>query len=218
MVKSTGAETPAGKAASNACPWPGDDPLYQAYHDHEWGVPCRDPDALFELLLLEGMQAGLSWRLILHRRAALRDRLGGFDPVYLAGLSNSKQQQLLADPVMIRHPGKIAALPTNARAWLTLSETEDPADFLWRFVDHDNTQRPRVNHFRTLAEVPTCTEVSRAMSRALKALGFKFTGETICYAFMQAAGLVNDHLTGCPRHQACQQSGVERCVIESLPG
>jgi DNA-3-methyladenine glycosylase I len=218
MVKSTGTAAPAGASLPGACPWPGDDPLYQAYHDQEWGVPCHDARQLFELLLLEGQQAGLSWRLILHRRAAMRQRLGGFAPEYLAALKPEQQQRLLEDPAMIRHRGKIAALVTNARAWLSLCEREDPVAFLWRFVDPSDRRQPRINHFQSLGEVPARTDTSKALSRTLKGLGFSFVGETICYSFLQAAGLVNDHLTGCPRHLACQQPGVEPCVIDSLPG
>lgn len=181
------------------CPWPGDDPLYRRYHDEEWGVPLYDERALFELLLLEGMQAGLSWITILRRREGLRDAFDGFDPVKLAAYDDTRRAQLLADPRIIRNRAKVAAAIGNARAFLAVKEAGgDFSALIWETVGG----KPRHNAWGSMAEVPAQTLESQNLSRHLRRLGFNFAGPTICYAFMQSAGLVNDHLVGCPRHAA----------------
>ena len=164
------------------------------YHDHEWGVPVWDAQALFERLILEGMQAGLSWRLVLHRRPAMTRAFFGFDAERLAVATADDQRRWLNDASLIRNRAKIAAVVANARAYLAL---DDPVAHLWSFVDG----RPIVGQWRTASEVPSQTAESRAMSKALKAEGFKFVGPTICYALMQSAGLVNDHLLDCQFRQ-----------------
>ena len=178
------------------CPWCGDDPLYVAYHDREWGVPERDPRRLFEIFTLEGFQAGLSWITILRKREGFRDAFAGFDPEVLAGWGERDVARLLADARIVRHRGKIEATLSNARAWCELEATGSYADTIWAAVDGT----PRRNRFATMAEVPASTPESVALSRRLKGLGFRFCGPTTAYAAMQAAGLVNDHLTGCFRH------------------
>ncbi len=175
------------------CFWCTEDPLYQAYHDREWGVPLRDPQALFELLLLEGFQAGLSWITVLKKRARYRERLFGFDPQRLARLGDDEIEALLQDPGIIRNRLKLKAARQNAQAWLRL---DDPAALLWSFVGGE----PRINHFADRSQVPALTAEAEAMSRALKQAGFSFVGPTICYAFMQAAGMVMDHTTDCDRY------------------
>jgi DNA-3-methyladenine glycosylase I len=180
------------------CGWVHDDPLCIAYHDHEWGTPVHDDRTLFEFLILEGAQAGLSWRTILRKRAAYRKAFDDFEPVKVAAYDERKIAQLLKDPGIIRNRLKIEAAVTNARAFLAVQEAFGSFDaYIWDFVGG----RPRENAWRTLADVPTESAESRAMSRDLKARGFKFVGPTICYAFMQAVGMVNDHLIGCFRHQ-----------------
>ncbi len=182
---------------STRCAWAGNDPLYVAYHDSEWGVPVRDPRLLFEFLLLEGAQAGLSWITVLRKRAHYRVVYDGFEPARIVCWDEAKRAALLADPGIIRNRAKIDAAVANARAWLELQQAGvDPAAWLWSFVDG----RPVNNAWRTLAEVPAVTPAAAAMSKALRARGFKFVGPTICYAFMQAAGMVNDHPVDCPRH------------------
>jgi DNA-3-methyladenine glycosylase I len=183
-------------AGPSRCPWAGDDPLYVAYHDAEWGVPLRDDRALFELLVLEGFQAGLAWITVLRKRDAFRRAFAGFEPEALARFKPRRVEALLRDPGIIRHRGKIEAAVTNARALLALR----------RGPGSDGEKRraavrgaPRVNAPRALRDVPAATDESRALSKALRARGFAFVGPTTCYAFMQSAGLVNDHLTGCFR-------------------
>lgn len=181
------------------CAWCGDDPLYQAYHDREWGVPLHDERALFEFLLLEGAQAGLSWITILRKRENYRRAFDGFDPQAIARYDDRKVAGLLGDPGIVRNRLKIAAAIGNARAYLALREECGNVDvWLWQFVDGS----PRQNRWRSLSEVPASTAESDAMSRALAKRGFKFVGSTICYAFMQAVGMVNDHTTDCFRHAA----------------
>jgi len=181
------------------CPWCGDDPLYVAYHDTEWGVPERDPVKLFEMLILEGAQAGLSWITILKRREGYRKAFSNFDPVRIAAYTENDVALLLTDTGIVRHQGKIRACIGNAQAWMALErEAGGFSDWIWQFIGGS----PRINRFDTLAQVPGHTPESDAMSRALKKTGFKFVGSTICYAFMQATGMVNDHLTGCHRHPA----------------
>lgn len=182
---------------SSRCAWAGDDPLYVAYHDTEWGVPVRDPRLLFEFLLLEGAQAGLSWITVLRKRAHYRVAYDGFEPELIARWDDARRAALLADPGIIRNRAKVEAAVVNARAWLELQQGGiDPVAWLWSFVDG----RPLQNAWRTLAEVPAVTSAAEAMSKALRARGFKFVGPTICYAFMQAVGMVNDHTVDCPRH------------------
>ena len=180
------------------CPWCGDDALYVAYHDDEWGRPEWDGRALFELLMLEGFQAGLSWITILRKRRAFRAAFDGFDPARIARYDKAKIADLLADPGIIRHRGKIEATVAGARIWLDLQEQggeEGFSRFIWSTVDGN----PIRNRFTEMAEVPAETPASQALSKRLKDRGFKFCGPTITYAFMQAAGLVNDHLQGCHR-------------------
>ncbi len=181
------------------CNWPGNDPLYLAYHDEEWGVPVLDDRALFEKLLLDGFQAGLSWITILRKREAFIAAFDGFDPEKIARYGAADEQRLMGNAAIVRNRAKIRAATTNARAWLTIMEEGGFSAFLWDFVEG----KPVQNRFRTMGEVPAETETSRAMARALKARGFKFCGPTITYAFMQAVGMVNDHVTGCFRHGEC---------------
>ncbi len=175
----------------------GDDPLMLAYHDEEWGVPVRDDRALFGKLILDGFQAGLSWRVILHKRARFLEVFDGFDPARMARYDRRKVAQLLRDPGIVRNRQKVAAAVTNARAFLEFQAKEGAfAPFLWSFVGG----APKQNRRRSLRELPARTRQSDAMSEALAARGFRFTGSTICYAFMQAVGMVNDHLVTCFRH------------------
>ncbi|MEM1314915.1 MAG: DNA-3-methyladenine glycosylase I [Pseudomonadota bacterium] len=185
------------------CPWCGTDPLYVAYHDAEWGVPERDPRALWETLMLEAFQAGLSWITILRKRETFRARFEGFAPDKIARWGEAEATAALADPGIIRHRGKIEATVAGARIWLQMQEQGGFDRFLWAFVDGTPIQ----NRWETMAEVPAETPLSREISKALKAKGFKFVGPTIVYAFLQAAGLVNDHLVGCPRHAAVARMG-----------
>lgn len=180
------------------CSWCGDDPLYIAYHDTEWGVPCRDGRALFELLTLEGFQAGLSWITILRKREMFRLAFAGFDPSRIARFGEDDIRRLLADKGIVRHRGKIEATIGNARAWLDIGGAPAFADLIWGFVDGTPLQPGP----ETMADVPAQTPLSAALSKELKRKGFRFCGPTTVYAFMQAAGLVNDHLTGCARHAA----------------
>lgn len=181
------------------CIWPGTDPLYLAYHDTEWGVPEYDSRALFEKLILDGFQAGLSWITILRKREAFRAGFAQFEPQAMARFGEADVQRLLGDAGIIRHRGKIEGAIRSARAYLAISEREPFADFLWKHLDGRVTQ----NAFRTHEEVPTQTPVSAAMGKELKRAGFTFCGPTIVYAFMEACGLVNDHLTGCFRREEC---------------
>lgn len=184
------------------CPWCGDDPLYVAYHDREWGVPEHDDQRLFEFLILEGVQAGLSWLTVLKKRARYREVFDDFDPARVARYGQGEIEQLLEDPGIIRNRRKVEAAVTNARAFLDLvDEQGDFASWLWDFVDGE----PVTNHFRTMDEVPAETETSRRLSRALKKRGFSFVGPTMIYAFMQATGMVNDHLVDCFRHAQCRE-------------
>lgn len=180
------------------CGWCGQDALYQAYHDREWGVPLHDDRALFELLTLEGAQAGLSWLTVLKKRDNYRAAFAGFDPARVARFGSDDQARLLANPGIIRNRLKIAATIGNARAFLDVQAEFGSFDgWLWRFVDG----RPIHNSWDDLGQVPASTPLSDALSKALRQRGFRFVGSTICYAFMQSAGLVNDHLTTCFRHR-----------------
>jgi DNA-3-methyladenine glycosylase I len=182
------------------CPWvPLGDPLYVAYHDDEWGVPLHDDVRLFELLTLEGAQAGLSWRTILNKREGYRAAFRGFEPVRVARLHPEK---LLADARIVRNRLKVESAIANARAVLAVQKELGSLDeYLWSFVGG----KPIVNAWRTLAEIPAETAESRAMSKDLKRRGFRFVGPTVCYAFMQAAGLVDDHTVDCFRSAAARK-------------
>ncbi|MGO8740258.1 DNA-3-methyladenine glycosylase I [Rhodoblastus sp.] len=182
------------------CPWPGVDDVYVAYHDDEWGVPEFDSRALFEKLALDGFQAGLSWIAILRKRDNFRRAFAGFDPEKIAAFDLAKIECLMGDPGIVRNRAKIEGAVASARAWLDLEASRGFSSYLWDFVDG----RPVVNAFRTLAEVPAQTPVSQRLAKDLKSRGFKFCGPTIVYAFMQAVGMVNDHLVDCHRHEACQ--------------
>lgn len=181
------------------CGWlPSGDPLYRSYHDEEWGVPLRDAPALFELLNLEGFQAGLSWRTILHKRENFRRAFAGFDAERLASWGDAEQARLLADAGIVRNRLKVAATLDNARAYLEL-EAAYPggfADFVWEAVEGT----PLINCFEQLSDVPAETPAARVLSKRLKKAGFRFVGPTIVYSFMQAAGLVMDHTTDCFRY------------------
>ena len=184
------------------CGWvPENDPLYVAYHDDEWGVPVQDERRLFELLMLEGAQAGLSWATILHKREGYRRAFAGWDVEAIARFGERDVERLLGDAGIVRHRGKIEAVIGNARATLAL---EKPlSELVWSFVDGET----RVNAWRTVAEVPAETPESLALSKELKRRGFRFTGPTTCYAFMQAAGLVDDHTVDCFRRSAGREQG-----------
>jgi DNA-3-methyladenine glycosylase I len=173
------------------CPWAGAEPIYLDYHDREWGVPERDSRALFEKLLLDGFQAGLSWITILKKRDNFRRAFDGFVPEKMARYTPARVEKLLGNAGIIRHRGKIEGAITNARAYL---EIDDFSKLLWQFA------APKPHRFRRIQDVPAETGESRAMSKELRDRGFVFVGPTICYAFMQAVGMVNDHLVGCFRH------------------
>jgi DNA-3-methyladenine glycosylase I len=179
---------------SNRCPWCGTDPLYVAYHDHEWGRPTRDPRQLFELLILESFQAGLSWITILRKRETFRAAFQGFDPATIATWGDAEVGRLLQDPGIVRHRGKIEGTIRGAQAFLRIEATQGFSPFLWSFVG----ETPIQNRPDRLSDVPAQTPQSQAMSKALKREGFNFVGPTITYAFMQASGMVNDHLVTCP--------------------
>jgi len=183
---------------AGTCTWPGTDPLYVAYHDEEWGVPEWDDQALFEKLILDGFQAGLSWITILKKRDNFRAAFDGFDPEIIASYDEAKIDQLVQNAGIIRHRGKIVATIGNAQAYLRIKASGQTfADYLWAFVGGATMQ----NNFGAMSQVPAQTAESQAMSKAMKKDGFKFCGPTICYAFMQAVGMVNDHATGCFRHE-----------------
>jgi len=187
------------------CGWAGPDPLYIAYHDTEWGVPLRDPHRLFELLCLEGAQAGLAWITILRRRGGYRAAFDGFDPQRMAAYTDADRARLMADARIVRNTAKVNAFIANARAFLAI---DDFGELAWSFVGG----RTVVNHWRALEDVPATTDASSAMSRSLRARGFSFVGPTICYAFMQSAGLVNDHVVDCFRH-ASAPCGTKRAGV-----
>ena len=178
------------------CSWVGDDPLYVAYHDDEWGVPSHDDAYIFEMLLLEGAQAGLNWRLILGKREGYRRAYDGFDPVRIAAWDDTKLESLASDPGIVRNRLKIRAARTNARAALALIEERGGlAPFFWDFVDGS----PVVNRRRSVDEMPASTPLSERLSRELGKRGFKFVGSVICYSFLQAIGIVDDHTRDCFR-------------------
>ncbi len=198
------------------CDWVGAEDLYIAYHDQEWGVPVYDDRKLFEMLILEGAQAGLSWITVLRKRETYRLAFDGFEPRIIAGYDEAKAAELMQDPGIVRNRAKIAATIGNAKAWLEIMASEGTAEappqvvaggpfanFLWSFVGG----KPIDNGWRSLAEVPAETEESKALSKALKKKGFRFVGPTICYAFMQACGMVNDHTVDCFRYEEVQKLG-----------
>ena len=187
----------AGEATR--CPWAGSEPIYVRYHDEEWGVPKTDDRALFEKLVLEGFQAGLSWITILRKRESFRSAFHQFDAARIARYTEKDIARLMADSGIVRNRLKVEATIANARALLKLQERTSLAAFLWGFLDG----RPQINAHRSLKTVPAETPTSKAMSKALLAEGFRFVGPTTVYAFMQAVGMVNDHLVDCLRHQPC---------------
>ena len=181
---------------SERCGWAGPEKIYLDYHDTEWGVPEHDSRALWEKLILDGFQAGLSWITILKKRENFRRAFAGFDPDIIATWGEVEVERLLQDSGIIRHRGKIEATISNAKAWQRIEQTQGFDRFLWNYVDG----RPLQNAFATMAEVPASTPLSIQISKDLKKAGFKFCGPTIVYAFMQATGMVNDHLVTCPYH------------------
>jgi DNA-3-methyladenine glycosylase I len=182
------------------CPWPQDDPLYVAYHDEEWGVPEFDDRALYEKLMLDGFQAGLSWITILRKRDNFRAAFDDFEPEIIAGYGKRKINSLMNDAGIVRNRAKIEGAIGSARGYLEIMEKGPGfSNLLWNFLDG----RPKVNKFRSVSQVPAETPLSRAISKELAGRGFKFVGPTIVYAFMQAVGMVNDHLVSCHRHVEC---------------
>jgi DNA-3-methyladenine glycosylase I len=191
---------PSSQDSLPRCPWPGEDALYIAYHDNEWGVPEFDDRALYEKLVLDGFQAGLSWITILRKRENFRRAFEGFDPEAIARYRPKKIEALMQDAGIVRNRAKVEGAVASARAWLEVMEKGPGfSKLLWDFVDG----QPRINRFRRKAQVPAETAQSRAMSKELASRGFRFCGPTIVYAFMQATGMVNDHLLTCYRHPAC---------------
>jgi DNA-3-methyladenine glycosylase I len=185
-------------AMPHRCGWAGPDQIYIDYHDHEWGVPLYDDQLLFEFLILEGAQAGLSWITVLKKREAYRKAFHNFNAEKIARFSRTKIEQLLQNSAIIRNRLKIESAIDNARAFLELREQHGSfSDYIWQFVDG----QPIQNKWKTDRQVPASTSRSEAMSRELKKLGFRFVGPTICYAYMQATGMVNDHITSCFRHK-----------------
>ncbi len=185
------------------CPWPGTDPFYVAYHDTDWGVPELDDRALFEKLILDGFQAGLSWITILRKRENFRLAFEGFEPERIVRFTPERVEALMQDAGIIRNRAKIEGTIRSARLWLEMMERGSFARHLWGFVDGAPVQ----GHFRHHGEVPTQTKIAEALSKDLKARGFSFVGPTIVYAFMQAVGMVNDHLVDCYRHPECAELG-----------
>ncbi len=180
------------------CPWCGDDPLYVRYHDEEWGVPLHDDRRLFEMLTLEGAQAGLSWATILKKRDGYREAFAGFDPQRVAGFAADAIPRLLTNPAIVRNRLKVESTLTNARAFRVVQDTFGSFDaYLWRWVDGV----PVRNRVRTVSELPAKTPLSDAISKDLAKRGFRFVGSTIIYAYLQAVGVVNDHLVDCFRHR-----------------
>ena len=184
---------------THRCEWCGDDPLYQQYHDEEWGAPQFDDQKLFEFLLLEGAQAGLSWITILRKREGYRRAFASFDPVKVARFSDAKLEKLLQDPGIVRNRLKVFSARSNAQAFLRIQqEFGSFSNYIWGFVDG----QPIQNRWQSLSEIPASTELSNTISKDLKKRGCKFVGSTIIYAYMQATGMVNDHILSCFRHQA----------------
>jgi len=190
------------KAEITRCPWPADKELAIAYHDQEWGVPVHDDYKHFEFLVLDAFQAGLSWNTILNKRENFRKALDGFDFEKIAKYDEKKVQQLMKDEGIIRNQLKIRATIANAQAFIQVRNEFGSFDrFIWSFTDG----KTLVNQYKAIGEVPAKTTISDAMSKSLSKRGFKFVGSTICYAYMQAAGMVNDHLVSCFRHQECKK-------------
>ncbi|MCK0536923.1 DNA-3-methyladenine glycosylase I [Alcanivorax quisquiliarum] len=186
--------------AEAPCPWCLNDPLYRRYHDEEWGVPVHDDKVLFEFLILEGAQAGLSWITVLRKRECYREWFAGFDPARVARFGAAHVERMLQDPGLIRHRLKLESAITNAQAFLAVQKEYGSFDaYLWNFVGG----QPIVNRPRQLADVPAVTPLAEQLSKDLKRRGFRFVGPTIMYAYMQAMGVVNDHLVSCPRHKIC---------------
>ncbi|MCU7916526.1 MAG: DNA-3-methyladenine glycosylase I [Candidatus Thiodiazotropha sp. (ex Gloverina cf. vestifex)] len=184
------------------CTWAGSDPLYQSYHDTEWSVPCFDDQRLFEFLILEGAQAGLAWITILRKRANYLKNFDDFDPRKVARYSQKRIEKLLQDPGIVRNRLKVESTVTNAKAYLLMQEKHGSfSDYLWNYVDGE----PIINHWRAINQVPASTPLSDQLSKDLKKAGFRFVGATICYAYMQAVGMVNDHTTDCFRHSEVKQ-------------
>jgi DNA-3-methyladenine glycosylase I len=197
------------------CPWPGEDPLYVAYHDEEWGVPEFDDRALYEKLILDGFQAGLSWITILRKRENFRRAFDDFDPHKIARYGERQIGRLLKDEGIVRSRAKIEAAIKGAKLWLDISEKESDgfAGFIWKHVGG----RPQNNRFKSTADIPAQTPMSVALSKDLKQRGFNFCGPVIVYAFAQAVGMVNDHIVGCYRHKACCELGEERPGLKRRP-
>jgi len=188
--------------AEKGCSWPGNDPVMQAYHDTEWGVPVHDDRKHYEFLVLDAAQAGLSWRTVLHKRGGYRAAFADFDFRKVAQFTAADVDRLLLDPGIIRNRQKIQSAITNARAMMGVIETYGSFDaFIWQFTNHQTQQNSWIYN----NQVPATSPASDAMSKALKKLGFSFCGSTICYAYMQAAGMINDHVVGCNRFSALQQ-------------
>lgn len=199
-------EEKMNEEAKRRCAWANGSALMRAYHDEEWGVPVHADRRLFEFLVLEGAQAGLSWSTVLHKRARYREVFEGFEPGRVARFDTRRCERLLGDPGIIRHRGKIEAAVTNARCVLEVQSAFGSFErYIWGFVDH----RPRRNRWRHAGEVPAVSPESAAMSRELKRRGFRFVGPTVCYAFMQAVGMVNDHIVDCFRY--AESSAQARC-------
>ncbi len=194
-------QTSEAATAIVRCPWAGTDPLYVAYHDEEWGVPKANSRALFEKLVLEGFQSGLSWITILRKRENFRRAFDGFDAEKIARYGEKDVARLMADPGIVRNRLKVEATIENARAFVKFSEKQSFASFLWSFLPDG----PIVNYRNGLDQVPASTELSVRISKALKKEGFRFVGPTTVYAFMQSVGMVNDHLVSCHRHAACAE-------------
>ncbi|MEM7015882.1 MAG: DNA-3-methyladenine glycosylase I [Pseudomonadota bacterium] len=194
----------ANQQSPTRCGWCGDDPLYIDYHDHEWGTPQHDDQKLFEMLILEGAQAGLSWITILRKRQNYLEAFDQFDPEEIIQYDAQKIESLLQNPGIIRNKLKVNAVVKNARGYLQILEEFGSFDsFIWRYVDG----KPIQNNWDTLSNMPASTQESKAMSKDLKKRGFSFVGETICYAYMQATGMVNDHITDCFRYEECAHGG-----------
>lgn len=188
------------------CHWCNGDPLYEDYHDNEWGVPNFDDQSLFEFLLLEGAQAGLSWITILRKRESIKKAFSHFSAEKIAHYRPAKIERLMQNEGIIRHRLKIESTVTNAKAYLQIQESVGSfSDYVWQFVDG----KPLQNRFRTGKQVPATTKASEQMSKTLKKDGFRFVGPTICYAYMQATGMVNDHVVGCYRHDVCRELGAD---------
>lgn len=179
------------------CAWCGQDPLYQAYHDDEWGVPCHDDRQLFAMLCLEGMQAGLSWITILKRREGYYRAFDDFDANKIAQYDESKVDELMQNADIIRHRLKIEAIIANAKAYLKVVQNQSFSDYIWGIVAKHQAQTPLINHPKDMSDIPAQTTASIALSKQLKKDGFKFVGPTICYAYMQACGMVDDHVMDC---------------------